>query len=174
MTLGIDSAKPRTTENTSKTRASRSVQPSRNLSTYESQFLNAIEDLKAGILTLQEQRFVDLDFEAKVEQFTTAKNNIYTASVEIGDEIGKRKDLVVFLLSRKEDTQRLVDKTLQFVRHKAEDDEILQNLPLDAESESFRRRLAVEAIMATKLVGLMENSIGMMSGSCCRVDETWG
>ena len=147
------------------------LQPGQHSSDYESQFIHMIEDFKATILMLDEQRFVELELEAKVEQFTAAKDKIYTVLVESGEEIIRSKDQAMFLLSRNSDTQRLVNEARQFIQQQSLNDEILRSLPLNAESETFRRRLAVKAIMATKLKRLLENNLEMMNSSCHRVNE---
>ena len=156
---------------TMKPRLSKLLTPSRGVTTYESQFLNAVEDFKSAILLLNEQQFIDTGFELKLEQFANAKNKIYTLSLEVSEEIRLIKGHAVFLLSRKSDTDRLVSETRKLIQEQSDNKQRLQVLPLNAESEAFRRRLAVHAQMVTKLIELFSNGLSLIENCCRSVNE---
>jgi hypothetical protein len=175
--------RPTTTSVPSETRAA----PSSSLpfltpaaSDYESQFRKLIVQFQASISMLADNRVladslgsfagVGSDFEGEIEKLVEQTELVRSACSGLHKHVTNQKDQSIFLLSRNtdikrqtEDARRLIDAHAVSI---AKQSHIVQTQPLDAESERFRRRVAVKALMVTRDLETIENRISMLRGIC--------
>ena len=148
-------------------------------SEYEAQMWKVVREFEASLKSLRKKMGEGGDgiasgmsfseFEAKVEGLVSGCEELWSASVTLGSRVQDQKQRSVFLLSRSDDvdrqlqeSQRLIDEQIRPAHSSTGGANILNDQPLDAESEKLRLGIATKALVTQKAVGNIQDQIRLM------------
>lgn len=154
-------------------------------SEYETHFRKVIENFEASLYSVAGSRLsveggVSADgdplFEKELEKLVDGIDALRSTCGDVHSQLNRQKEQSIFLLSRKTDTERLLSEARRLIEKKSntlsEEERVKENQPLDAESERYRRSIAVKSVMVNRLLELLEGRNSVLRGVCDIRDET--
>ena len=156
-------------------------------SDYESQFRKVIEQFQSSLSLLAENRLtgegsscadeVDPDLEGKLENMIETEVGLRVSCSDLYARTARQKERSIFLLSRKTDIERQTEESRRVIdsqtAERSKQSNFLHTQQLDAESERFRRSLAVKALMVNRALESVEHRIVVTRGICDIHDHEW-
>ena len=110
--------------------------------------LSSISDLAQSLSDTKLSKD-NADLEKKIERMIDTCDQARSMAMAVDDKVATQSDRAVFLLSRKDDLQRQVSEAERLIneqRRAQEGGSLLQDQPLDPETEKTRRHLASSAL----------------------------
>ncbi|KAI2494209.1 hypothetical protein MHU86_20312 [Fragilaria crotonensis] len=139
----------------------------RPVSTFEAQFVDAMQAFQESIQSLRQQSPTAVDtFEKELRVLIENREKMWNYMFDFDSEAAIHRQRCVFLLSRVPDLERQIGEAQRLIRvHKKSQpgqNGTTSTQTLDADSEAMRRRLAAEAIMIPRLVDILDGGIRLL------------